>query len=226
VHHPSPDQFVVTMTGSAVAYHTPQRCCSAGFHIDLSQCFTVRFNDSKVKAAKLSISGRTVGILRSHCKGDGTASLSSATASVGCDAGGEMASVSMPAHTACGGQNVSINDQEGPYCIPVVPGCYTLRQCFEMAASAPRCVLPCKAPSAEFAPDAIEGSWISAKEPFHGAAKDQFGFQVTITVSPLEDGELLPVEGNAPKANVESLSFPRQVIVQPAEEKGLGADDR
>ena len=50
--------------------------------------------------------------------------------------------------------------------------------------TAPRSVLPCKAPSAEFAPDpALDPLWISYKEPFHAAIKKDFGLQVTIKVA-------------------------------------------
>ena len=64
-------------------------------------------------------------------------------------------------------------------------GKYTLRQQFGVQASHPKKLLPCKAASAEFAPDpALDPLWISALEPFHGAQKKDFGFQVTIKVEP------------------------------------------
>jgi hypothetical protein len=45
-------------------------------------------------------------------------------------------------------------------------------------------LLTCKAASAEFAPDpALDPLWISSFEPFHGASKKDFGFQVTIKVA-------------------------------------------
>ena len=54
-----------------------------------------------------------------------------------------------------------------------------------MQASHPKKLLPCKAASAEFAPDpALDPLWISAFEPFHGAQKKDFGFRVTIKVEP------------------------------------------
>jgi len=44
---------------------------------------------------------------------------------------------------------------------------------------------PCKAASAEFAPEqALDPLWISYWEPFHGAAKKDFGFQITLKVAP------------------------------------------
>ena len=51
-------------------------------------------------------------------------------------------------------------------------------------AAHPKKVLPCKAASAEFAPDpALDPLWISYWEPFHGAQKKDFGFQVTVKVA-------------------------------------------
>jgi hypothetical protein len=45
------------------------------------------------------------------------------------------------------------------------------------------CLLLYKGPSAEFAPDpALDPLWISYKEPFHGATKKDFGFQMTLKV--------------------------------------------
>jgi hypothetical protein len=69
--------------------------------------------------------------------------------------------------------------------VPVVPGKYTLRQFFGVTAAHPRNLWPCKAASAEFAPDpALDPLWISYWEPFHGAAKKDFGFQVILKVAP------------------------------------------
>ena len=68
--------------------------------------------------------------------------------------------------------------------VPVAAGKYTLHQVFHVGVSNPRGLCG-KAASAEFAPDpALEPLWISYWEPFHGANKKDFGFQVTIKVSP------------------------------------------
>jgi hypothetical protein len=91
----------------------------------------------------------------------------------------------MPAHSTCGAESLSINDKEGPVAVVVAAGKYTLAQSFRVTATMPRCLAPCKAPSAEFAPDpALDPLWISAKEPFHGANKKDLGFQVTVKVVP------------------------------------------
>jgi hypothetical protein len=185
VQQPSDDKLVITMTGAAVAYGFPGKCTSAGWNFDLSQSFQIHTDDEKIKNVKLTIEARLIGVLRSNCKG-GCASVSHATASVSCEGAGALVSLAMPGHSACGGDNVSINDHEGPVCQLVVPGCYTLHQALCLAAEAPRALL-CKGPSAEFADGAIDPLWISAKEPFRGVAKKDFGFQVTIKVEPAEE---------------------------------------
>ena len=93
-----------------------------------------------------------------------------------------------PAHSVAGGENLSINDHEGPITVPVSAGKYTLHQCFHIAATMGKSYLPCKAPSAEFAPDpALDPLWISYFEPFHGVKKDSFGYQVILKVAPDTD---------------------------------------
>ena len=68
--------------------------------------------------------------------------------------------------------------------MPVTAGKYLLRQTFRVSATAHATVLPTKGPSAEFAPDpAIDPLWLSYKEPFHGAVKKDFGFQLTLKVT-------------------------------------------
>jgi len=69
--------------------------------------------------------------------------------------------------------------------VPVTAGRYTLRGQLGIQATHPRKLLPCKTASAEFAPDpALDPLWISAFEPFHGAIKKDFGFQITLKVAP------------------------------------------
>jgi hypothetical protein len=79
---------------------------------------------------------------------------------------------------------LSINDREGPESVSVIAGPYTLHQQWLVGASHPRSLKPCKAASAEFAPEqALDPLWIGYWEPFHGAAKKDFGFQITLKVS-------------------------------------------
>src|SRR5205814_3948182 len=101
---------------------------------------------------------------------------------------------SVPPHSVAGGENLSVNCHEGPVSVPVAAGPYTLHQVFAVAAQHRHSVLPCKAASAEFAPDpALDPLWISYWEPFHGAVKKDFGFQVTIKVA--DDTAAAPADG-------------------------------
>jgi hypothetical protein len=189
VQQPSPDTLVVTMTGATVAYGSPAGAASASLDFTLSQAFEVSFDKPTVKAAKLTMEGRVIGFLRSHKLGTAE---ESGSAVVGGAAGGPGLTLAVPSHAVTAGESASLNDKEGPVSL-IVPaaGPLCLTQTFRVAASMPRSVLPCKAPSAEFAPDpALDPLWISAKEPFHGAAKKDLGFQVVIKVTPAESPEV------------------------------------
>ncbi|HXG11743.1 MAG TPA: hypothetical protein VNK04_18455 [Gemmataceae bacterium] len=184
VVQPSPDIVVITMSGVAVATGSPCGASTASMDFDLEQCFEVNFDDPRVKRAKLTVEARVIGLLRSHCKGSGCAGFDHACATVHC-AGVETVTLCLEPHSVCSGENLSVNDRAGPVSVPITAGSYTLRQTFSICATYGKSILPVKAASAEFAPDpALDPLWISYKEPFHGAAKKDFGFQITITVAP------------------------------------------
>lgn len=183
VAQPSPDTLVVTMYAVAVAGGHPCKDSMAAVDFDLEQCFEIGLEKAADRKLKLTIEARVIGFLRSHDKGGGTADVSGACATVA-SGPAEVLTVCAPAHSVGGGENLSINDHDGPVTVPVGPGKYTLHEVFHVGATHPRSLLPCKAASAEFAPDpALDPLWISAWEPFHGAAKKDFGFQVTIKVA-------------------------------------------
>jgi hypothetical protein len=99
-----------------------------------------------------------------------------------------IASVSAPAHSVTGGQNLSVNDRAAPVEVAILPGKYTLHQAFTVAAEQAFTPLCCKTASAEFAPDpALNPVWIDYWERFHGAIKGNFGFQVILRVEPASD---------------------------------------
>jgi hypothetical protein len=190
VASPAPDTVIVTMTGAAVA--------NSSMRFDLDQCFEVNFDDPKVKKAKLTVEGRVVGLLRGEKKG--CAEYTDACAHVAAGPA-DLLAVCVPPHQACGHENLAVNDHDGPGSVPVVPGRYTLRQTFTIAARSDSVF--CKRPSAEFAPDpALDPLWISYHEPFHGVKKDTFGFQVIVKVAADTD------EGNGAKKAPEALPQP------------------
>ena len=183
VQQPSPDTLVITVTGVAVAVGAPLQPGVAALDFDVDQAFEVSFEKPDVKAAKLSLEARVIGLLRSHKHGCGSAELTHACATVLADQS-EVLSVALPDHVVSAGENLSINDHEGPVTATVAAGNYSLHQVVHLMASHPQSVLPCKAASAEFAPDpALDPLWISSFEPFHGAVKKDFGFQLTLKVS-------------------------------------------
>jgi hypothetical protein len=196
VAQPTPDTVIITMTGVAVATGSPCQAGLAAMDFDLNQCLDVAFERPDVKAAKITLEARVIGLLRSHCKGGGSAEESGACGTVACGPT-QLITVCAPSHSVAGGENLSINDHDGPVSAPITPGPYTLHQQFHIAAAHGKCVLPCKAASAEFAPDpALDPLWISYWEPFHGAAKKDFGFQLIIRVAP-EDVKVAPTNGRA-----------------------------
>jgi hypothetical protein len=187
VAQPAPDTAVVTMTGIAVAGAHPCRDSSAVLNFDLEQCFEIKFDDPKLKAAKLTMEARVIGLLRSQTKGTAEEGPACATVSLGPV---QVMTVCAPHHAVSHGENLSINCKEGPISIPVAAGTYTLHQTFNVRASHPHSLVPCKAATAEFAPDpALDPLWISYWEPFHGANKKDFGFQVVLKVVPDGNGK-------------------------------------
>jgi hypothetical protein len=182
VAQPTSDVVVITMTGVAVAGAHPFKGSTASMNFELTQNFEISFDNPKLKRAKLVLEGRVIGLLRSHAKGSGTAGEGPACASVVRD-GTSLVTLCVPEHAVACGENLSINDHEGSIEIPIVPGKYTLAQTFVITASHPGTLRPCKAASTEFAPDpALDPLWISYWEPFHGANKKDFGFQITLKI--------------------------------------------
>ena len=186
VAHPAPDTLVVTMTGAVVAAGHPFKATAASYDFELSQCFEVVSSAPLARPAKLTIEGRVVGVLRTSCKGcgsHGSAGISvPAHAAITCGTQ-TIASLALPPRSASSGQDRSVYNREGPVRVPVMPGKHVLRQVFGIAVSQPPSPGLCKGVSAEFAPDpALDAKWLSYWEPFRGANKKEFGFQVIIKV--------------------------------------------
>lgn len=181
VAQPSPDVVVITMSGVAVAGAHACKKSAAAMDFDLDECFEVFLDNPQARNVKLSLDARVVGLLRSHSK-HGVAD-ESGCATISCGPA-VLASAALPGHAVSCGQNLSINDLVGPVTLPIHPGRYTLHETFHVGVEHAQNLFPCKAASAEFAPDpALDPIWISYFEPFHGANKKDFGFKVTLKVS-------------------------------------------
>lgn len=171
--------LVVTMTSAAVAGAHPCHDSVAAQDFDFIQ--ELELAPARVGGKlRLSVEVRATGALRSHAKG-----LAEASGDAAITRGPDViAMIGIPPHNASSGQNVSVNDANATPPLVVEPGRYSLHVRFHTAAQHPRSILPCKAASADFAPDdALDPLWISAHEPFHGVDRKQFGFQVIVRVA-------------------------------------------
>jgi hypothetical protein len=223
VSQPSPDTVVVTMTGAAVAGGHPCKPSVASFDFDLKQDFEVVFEKSSVKAARLTLTGRVIGLLRSHCMGGGSAQECKGGAAVLARTT-PLIHLDTPCRAVAAGENLSINDLVGPASGPVRADRYTLHQVFHIDASHPRSILPCKAASAEFAPDpALDPLWISYWEPFHGVQKKDFGFQITIKVAAEEVKDESSGKKDKPAGDQDRPASDKE---KPANDKEKPGDDK
>lgn len=202
VEQPAPNEMFILMRGAAIATGHPFRDSRADMRFELDQDLQIAFREpEKAKAAKLTMEGKLIGLLRSQpgChehNGRGTAECGPACAELIHD-DQVLMSLCVPPHRVGGGENLSINCQKGPACISIAPGCYRLHQTFNLRAAHPCSALPCWPASAEFSPGALNEKWIGYWEPFHGANKSKFGFQILLRVEPEETVETLPL----PKPN-------------------------
>jgi hypothetical protein len=196
VTQPTDDTIATAMTGVVVAKRGPLADSVASYDFELTQDFEVVVNDPRIRAVKLLMEGRVVGLLRTPkcCADPAESALVSVPAQAAVKCGPqELLELSLPQAATCCGESVSVYNREGPACVVVPPGKYTLHEVFGIQAIGGKCPVPCKGPSAEFAPDgALDPRWISSYEPFHGAIKKSFGFQVILKVAPA-DGVTPPV---------------------------------
>jgi hypothetical protein len=180
VQQPAPDTVVITMTGGVAAPGHPCHPTQATMAFDLEQCFEVVFEKPGVKAAKLSVEGRVVGLLRGGRTG--SASESGGCATVTCRGAG-LVTLCVPDHAVAGCESLSLNDRAGPAEVSVGPGPHILHAHWELAAGQPRALIE-KAASAEFAPEpALDPLWVGGPhDPFHGAGKKDFGLLFVLKV--------------------------------------------
>lgn len=180
---PTADAITITMTGAALAGAHPCKCSSSSMQFDLVQALEISYDNPKLKKAKLIVEARVIGALRSDNRG-GTASEGPGCVTITSEKG-EVITVCAPSHSVCGGENLVINDHEGPTeAVLPGPGKYTLHQTFTVSASHPNGVgLSGKTAVAEFDPAAVDPLWMSYWEPFHGTIKKDFGFQVSVKVA-------------------------------------------
>ena len=197
VTQPANDTIATSMTGVVVAKNSPLEGGRASYNFELTQDFEVVVSDPKVPAAKLLMEARVVSLLRTpkSCGNSGASAAVTvpAHAIVRCGPR-ELLALSLPPRSASSGEKLSVYNREGPVCVLVAPGKYTLHQVFGIEAIGSKWGELCKGPSASCALGALDPRWISSYEPFHGAIKNSFGFQVILKIVPA-DGLNLPGPG-------------------------------
>jgi hypothetical protein len=190
VAQPNPTTLVVTMSGLAATNADLVCQSAAGYHFDLTQCFEVCINSKRVKSAHLTLEGRVIGLLRTNhelytCglwKKGGTAATDAAVASIGCGEA-ELVGITLPSRAISCGDDLSVYNHEGPTCVPVLCGKYTLHETWGFGTTHPP--FCCRGASAEFAPQPqycpdAGAYWFQHFHPFNGLASKDFGYQVTI----------------------------------------------
>ena len=178
---PRDDTLVISMTGVVTAAPQPTKAAAGVMEFELNQEFAIGFADLKLKKAKLTAEAHVIGLLRGDKQG-GSASVSNGSVFIAGE--GVAVALAIEGHAVCGEENLAINDHKGPISIVLPPGDYHLRQTFRIDANHVRSIRG-KAAAAEFGPDpALDPTWISMTDPFHGANKKEFGFRVILRVEP------------------------------------------
>jgi hypothetical protein len=179
VQRSGPDTVVVTAIGAVVATGHPSGS-SAVMDFDLTQGFEIVGGAPGVKL-KLALETQLVGVLRG-----GRMAAAAASAGATVSAGGTaIVTADLPDRGVACGANLTVNDRAAPEDFTVAPGPYQLHAHCRLAATHPA-GLRGKAASAEFAPEpALDPIWVGGpRDPFHGVAKKDFGFRLTLRVSP------------------------------------------
>ncbi len=182
VQQPTPDVAVITLTGGVVAADHPCGASSSAMDFDLDQMFVIEFENPKVKRAQLSVEARVVGTLRGGRKGMASTGCGSVSVLTG---GNSITSLPLLDHGVAGPDNLSINDQVGPVVLGGDGGELSLHAHWHIEASHPKAIFG-RSASADFAPDpALDPLWTGGpRDPFHGAAKKEFGLRISLRVEP------------------------------------------
>jgi hypothetical protein len=187
VRRPGADAFVLTFVGAAAATAHP-RGSDTVLDFDVTQAFDVTGDPSG--RVRLSLEIESIGMLRG-----GRIACASANGGAAVTAGDTaVVAANLPDRSVACGENLTVADRSAPDDVAVAPGRYLLHACWRLAASHPK-GLRGKAASAEFAPEpALPDVWIGGpRDPFHGVVKKDFGFRVTVRVSP-ERARATPAE--------------------------------
>jgi hypothetical protein len=186
VEQPEPNTIVVTMAGAAVV-GSEHHGSSAAVNFNLEQDLDIAPTRRGVRPPRIGMVGRVVGTLQvteagKHCKTCGTADQGPATA---CLASGEAALLSVtvkPSAVSCG-QELAVNNREGPVETPAVAGGYRLTGEFHIGVTQGKGVWNRQYAVADFDPaPQLDAFWADALRPFRAVPRREFGFKLVVRV--------------------------------------------
>jgi hypothetical protein len=202
VEQPEPNTIVVTMGGSAVV-GSDCHGSAAGIDFNLEQDLDIIPLRTGARPPRIGLVGRVVGTLQvtdpckcggKHCKPCGTAEQGPAAASLVLGDTSLLAVSVPPSATSCG-QELAINNRDGPFECPAVVGCYRLTGTFRIGVTQGKGVFHRQAAVADFDPaPELDAFWADALKPFRAVPRRDFGFKIVLRV--VEDPAVVAV---APK---------------------------
>jgi hypothetical protein len=187
VEQPEPNTIVVTMGGSAVV---GSDCfgSSAGIDFQMAEELEIVPTRMGVRLPRIGLLGRVVGTLQVSdpgeccCKPCGNAEQGNATASLN-SGSSHLLSISLPTSAVSCGQELAINNRDGPVECSAAAGCYHLTGSFHISANQGKGVFYRQYAVADFDPaPQLDAFWAQALKPFRAVPRRDFGFKVVLRV--------------------------------------------
>lgn len=189
VEQPEPNTIVVTMAGSAVVgsdFHGS----AAAIDFTLDQELEIVPTRKGARPPRVGLVGRVVGTLQvtepckcgKTCKACGTADQGNANASLML---GESAllSISVPTSAIACGQELAVNNRNGPVESPAAPSCYRLVGSFHIGVTQGKGIFNRQYAVADFDPaPQLDAFWADALKPFRAVPRRDFGFKIVVRV--------------------------------------------
>jgi hypothetical protein len=186
VEQPEPNTIVITMGGSAVVGSNCHHS-AAGMDFNLEEELEIVPARPGVRPPRVGLVGRVVGTIQVTkpclcCKPCGTAEQGMATASLGC---GDtcLLSINVPPSAVACGEEMALNNRDGPVECPGVPGCYHLNGTFHIGVTQGKGCFNRQFAVADFDPaPQLDAFWADALRPFRAVPRRDFGFKIVVRV--------------------------------------------
>jgi hypothetical protein len=200
VEQPEPNTIVVTMGGSVVVGSS---CCGSVASIDfhLSEELEIVPTRSGVRPPRVGLIGRVVGTLQStdsvSClkKCCGSAQQEHAVASLG-SGEASLLTINVPMSSVSCGQELAINNRDGPVECQAASGRFHLTGSFRISATQGNGVFHRRFAAADFDPaPQLDAFWSDALKPFRAVPRRDFGFKAVLRVIEEPAPAVMPEKG-------------------------------